>query len=469
MSGYAFWLYVLNPPGERNAQAASQETAIAAGESSEPALPVEEGPGAELISRAQKQFRSDQHEEALKTLKLAQGESPNVAGSLIRHAEVALAEIGSCRLAGLGHPRPFDSAAPASHARIVQTGKGILAMWTDSHQDPKRRNVYSAVLDDSLRRISPVRNATPEATTAIHPAITPLPDGYATLYWDSAKDDPGVYVRAIESDGRIRTPARLLSGQKKDQYFPTLTVLPGGDLLSVWSEKVGADGHSNIVVRQLSRELEPKGPPHAVTNIKGAEATQPFARVFGETLFIAYRHLITGQTSEIRLLRIPLSSEALSEGIAAVDPEAQFAGESITLRSQPRQAEPSMTCDQSGCIVVWDDESSGAFAGFVPPDQTAPLWHRQFSTKGKRPIVARNRDGEAAIAYFAGDRLFIAPVNRDGIGAPSVVSRVSGFQPTPHLVAGQEPGEWLIAWRDFEAGHLEIFVARAHCSPSLEH
>ncbi len=127
-----------------------------------------------------------------------------------------------------------------------------------------------------------------------------------------------------------------------------------------------------------------------------------------------------------------------------------------------------MTCDQTGCLVVWDDEGGGAYAGYVPLNQNAPLWHREFSTKGKRPIIARGADGQAAVAYFAGDRLFIAPIDRDGMGAPSVVSRVSGFQPTPHLVAGRNPGEWLIAWRDYEAGHLEVFVARAHCSPPEE-
>jgi serine/threonine-protein kinase len=160
-----------------------------------------------------------------------------------------------------------------------------------------------------------------------------------------------------------------------------------------------------------------------------------------------------------------LESGVLKKGITPHDSEDRFAGHNILLRSEPRQAEPSMICDGSGCLVVWDDETGGAFAGFVPPGGEAPLWHREFSTKGKRPVVARSDDGGAAVAFFAGDRLFIAPVDRDGIGDPSVLSRVSGFQPQPSLVSAGNPGEWLIAWRDYEAGHLEVFVARAHCSP----
>ncbi len=466
LSGYAFWLYVLNPPGAEGDEQSTQAQIAAPAEQAKKLVPVEEGPGAELINRAQKQFRSDQHEEAIATLESAKGESPNVAGSLIRHARVALEDIGgACRLAGIGRPRPFDVGDPASHARIAVGKDGILAMWTDAHQDPKRRNVYSALLDDSLRRVSPVRNVTPEATSAIHPALTPLHDGFATLYWDSAKKEPGVFVRAIYADGRIRTPARLLSSEKQDDYFPTLALLPGGALLSVWSAKIAPDGNSNIVARHLDQDLSPQGEPVALTALTSGDATQPYARVFGDTLFISYRYLVPRKTSEIRLLRIPLGAEALKSGVQHEAGADRAAGSSITLRTQPRQAEPSMTCDKDGCLVVWDDEGGGAFAGFVPPDQDAPLWHREFASKGKRPVVARNAEGTSAVAYFAGDRLFIAPVSRDGIGKPSVISRVSGFQPSPSLVAGQAPGEWLVAWRDYEAGHLEIFVARAHCSP----
>lgn len=467
LSGYSFWIYALHP-----AAGADDRAGIAQGLSSEGSAlhsePIEKGPGAELINRAQQELRSDQYEQALKTLELAKGENPNIAGSLIRHANVAGEEVGTCRFAGLGRPRPFSVDAPASHARIAYGKDGILAMWTDTHQDPKRRNVYAALLDEALRRVSPVRNVTPEATTAIHPALTALPEGFATLYWDSGDSEPGVYVRAIDPDGRIRSAARLLSGEKRDKYFPTLTVLPGGDLLGVWSERSDASGRSAIVARRLGHDLAPQGETVPLTALSSGDASQPFARVFQNTLYIGFRYLLPGQTSEIRLLRIPLSNAPLDRGVAAVPGEDRWLGESITLRKDPRQAEPSMTCDESGCLVVWDDEAKGAFAGFVPEGQDTALWHREFSTDGARPIIARSPSGETAVAYFAGDRLLLAPIGRDGVGQPSVISRVSGLQPPPTLVSGLHPGEWLLAWRDFEAGHLEVFVARAHCSPQKE-
>ena len=468
LSGYAFWLYVLNPASGHSVfdhAAFSEPRSVA--ETQQTLQPIEQGPGAELINKAQQQFRSDQHEEALATLELARGENPNIALSLIRHANVALEETGSCRLAGIGRPRPFNVEVPASHARIALGSEGILAVWTDSHQDPKRRNVYAAVLDDSLRRLSPVRNVTPEASSAIHPALTPAALGFAALYWDSGSGTPGVYVRAISADGRIKTPARLLSAEKKEKYFPNLAVLPGGDLLSVWSEKQG--NRAAIVVSRLNSELQPQGKPIALTSLSRGDATQPFATVWGNQLFVSYRYEQGTQTTEIRLLRIPLDSGIFSgESLATVVDEDSWAGESITLRSQPKQAEPSMVCDGEGCLVVWDDENGGAFAGYVPANQNATLWHREFSTKGKRPVVARNAKGDITVAYFAGDRLFLAPAGKDGMGEPSVISRVSGFQPSPTLIAGETEGDWLMSWRDYEAGHLEIFVARAHCSPPAE-
>src|SRR5690606_3701398 len=229
-----------------------------------------------------------------------------------------------------------------------------------------------------------------------------------------------------------------------------------------------------IVARKLDRkQLAPLGNPVPLTAFRKGEATQPFARVFGDTLYIAYRYLVTGSTSEIRLMRIPLGEKSgdggiLSKGVEPHASEDRAAGKTVVLRTQPRQAEPSMVCDSDGCLVVWDDEAAGAYAGFVPQDQEQPLWHRQFSAKGKRPTVARSASGQAAVAFYAGDRLFISPVDRDGIGKPSVISRVSGFQPQPSLVEGTEPGEWLVAWRDYEAGQLEIFVARAHCTATGE-
>jgi serine/threonine-protein kinase len=467
MAGYGFWLFVEHPASAELDGATSLTATTPKEAASSAPEPTERGPGAEVIARAQVLLRADQAAAAIELLQAARGESPNVAGSLIQHAKVALeeGEAGPCQLAGLGRPRPFEVMSPASNARISHGSAGVLVAWTDSHQDPQRRNVYATLVDDALRRVGAVRNVTPEATSAIDPALIPLPDGYAIVYWDAGGRVPGVYVRAVESDGRIRTPARLLSGDgaEKDRFFPSVTPLPGGRLLAVWSERRGEDGRAELVARLLSRTLEPEGEPVALTALVRGDAHEPAAELFGDMLYVAYRYEEDRSPSEIRLLRIPLADPALERGVIPHIEDDRVAGESVTLRVAPRQAAPSLTCDGTGCLVTWDDEALGAFAGFVPHDQGMALWFREFSSKGKRVSIARSRSGQSAMAYFAGDRLFLALVSRDGVGQPSVVSRVSGFQPSPTLVAGSAPGEWLVAWRDFEAGHLEIFVARAQC------
>jgi len=474
-AGYVGWLYLRGGDGQSLAMESDSAVSPSSGDQAAQLEPAEKGPGAELIGRGQALLRTDKDDEAFRAFEAARGENPNVAGSLLNHSKVAREEneTGPCDLTGIGRPRPFDVVAPASHARITLSKDGFLAAWTDAHQDERRRNVYATLLDDALRRVGPVRNVTPEASSAIEPSFIPMADGYAVVYWDSASAQPGVYVRAIEWDGRIKTPARLLSADKKDKYFPSVTPHPGGELIAVWSEQAEAQGKLQLVARRLDRELVPTGDPVHLTALVSGSASQPYATVYGEWLYVAYRFDPSPQRSEIRLLRVRLDEAARGTAPPAPptgDQQADQAvpdravGQTIVLRSHPKQAEPSLACDADGCLVTWDDETAGAYAAYVPHGQDTVLWHREFSTKGKRPVLAQDGSGHVAAAYFAGDRLLLALVTRDGINSPSVISKVSGFQPGPKLVAGRAPGEWLISWRDFEAGHLEIFVARAQCS-----
>ena len=50
-----------------------------------------------------------------------------------------------------------------------------------------------------------------------------------------------------------------------------------------------------------------------------------------------------------------------------------------------------------------------------------------------------------------------------GVGAPTRIARISGEQPAPSITAGTKPGEWYVAWLDYETGHLEPYAARVLC------
>lgn len=425
-------------------------------------LPIEKGPGAEAINQAQALLKNDETREALKLLSDARGENPNVAGSLIAHAEVALDPKGPCQLASLGRPRPFDVVAPASTPRIAVGPHGLVVAWSDGHLDPKRRNIHFATLDDALRRVSPLLTVSPESEMAISPLLERTKSGFALFYWDSGSQ-PGVYARQLGDDGRILSKPVLLSDQKKDKYFPTVVPKGDGGFWALWSELTPAG--RQIAAIEVSPSLSPIGATRLLTAHEQGDATEPTGTIAGGRLFVTYQLRQKRGDSKIILLRIPLTAKELGVGVEPRPSVDVTAGEMVVVRDSPKQAEPSATCDDAGCIVVWDDEPSGAFSAFVPHGATAPLWHNEFSSKGKRPTIARASDGRALVAFFAGDRLLVQGADRNGLGPPSVISRVSGFQPSPHLIAGRTKGEWLITWRDFEAGHLEVFVARAMCKP----
>jgi serine/threonine-protein kinase len=124
-------------------------------------------------------------------------------------------------------------------------------------------------------------------------------------------------------------------------------------------------------------------------------------------------------------------------------------------------AEPHLACTNDGCFIAWDDEKAGAVAAYVDREK-GPLWHREFSRKGSRPSVSRD-DRSAVVAWFEDSRLRFASLGRDGVGKPTTLSRVSGFQPNPDLAHGDVPGQWYIAFRDYESAHLEAFALRADC------
>ncbi len=424
--------------------------------------PIEKGPGADAINQAQALFKNDETREALKLLADARGENPNVAGSLIAHAEVALDPKGPCQLAALGRPRPFEAVAPASSPRIALGPQGLVVAWSDGHIDPKRRNIHLATVDDALRRVTPLLNVSPESEMAISPLLERTKSGFALFYWDSGSQ-PGVYARQLGDDGRILSKPVLLSDQKKDKYFPTVVPKGDGGFWALWSELTPVG--RQIAAIEVGPDLSRVGSTRLLTAHEQGDATEPTGTMAGGRLFVTYQLRQKKGDSKVILLRIPLTAKELTSGVEARAGADVTAGEMIVLRDSPRQAEPSVTCDVAGCIVVWDDETSGAFSAFVPHDAIAPLWHNEFSSKGKRPTIARASDGHALIAYFAGDRLLVQSANQSGLGPASVISRVSGFQPSPHLIAGRSRGEWLITWRDFEAGHLEVFVARAMCKP----
>jgi serine/threonine-protein kinase len=241
----------------------------------------------------------------------------------------------------------------------------------------------------------------------------------------------------------------------------------------VWEEEFEGST-SDLVARRLGPELEPKSGPLRLTSLRppsgpARQPRTPSAVVHNGQLMLAFARDMGAQRVQVMLQTIALDDPALATGIVRrgkggggpkKSDEVLGTMKSVSPAGS-RNAQPRLACTDAGCFVVWDDEKAGGLMAFVDKER-GPLWHREFGNKGADPGIGRDERG-LAVTWYEGSRLKLAPLARDGLGTPSVVSRVSGLQPPPDIVQGPNAGEWYIAFRDYEAAHLEIFAIRVEC------
>ena len=112
--------------------------------------------------------------------------------------------------------------------------------------------------------------------------------------------------------------------------------------------------------------------------------------------------------------------------------------------------------------MAWDDQKAGAHVAFYSGTNGEIIWRRDLGPKTVSPALALS-GSDVAIAWYDASRVRLAKLSRDGVSAPTMLGHVSGYQPSPNLIPGSKPGEWVVGFRDFEAGQHEGFVARAEC------
>jgi serine/threonine-protein kinase len=478
LGAYAAWLYVVHPPPETRAAVASPAPAASASAAAARRLePAERESYALQIGAAQERLGKGEANNAVTLFREAFANGgTSVARSLLAHAEAAFeSPDGKCKLSGLGRPRPFELGSPASRPTLVQTQAGSVTAWVDNHVDSSRRQAFSVLLDPALRRATPPRLVTPEAESVRHPQLISTGDRIAFIYWDGAGEEPGVYVRMLDPDGRIAGPTRRISAVRRHEFNPALTRAEDGSFWAVWEEELGG-GATDLMGRHLGAALEPLSDAVRLTALVPRRGVVTSASKADIAISRGRLHVIftqeRGQRQQIMLLNVALSDAALASGLGLDDigPNAKrrptqdrYVGTAVSIGTPyGKSAQPRLACSTTGCFAVWDDEKRGAFAAFIDPESGQALWHREFASKGQRPALAATAT-EVVVAYYDNLRVKLARLDRDGIGPPSSVARVSGYQPYPAIVAGPEPGQWYISWRDYEAGHYEAFVARAQC------
>lgn len=475
LGAYAIWLYVLHPPGQ---QKTVQPVTPKAKPTAQPITPAaasaaraaETEAYSQKISRGQELLASGDGKASLEVFKDALKGGAAVARSVLSHMSVAIEEpSGPCKLTGISRPRPYLIDVPVSRPTLLHSSEGTVFVWIDNHVDPKKRQAYGVLLDDALRRTSAEVPLTPEASSARQAQLLPAGDKHALLWWDDAGNEPGVFARLITHDAHIAGPAHRISEAKKGDLFAGLTA-SNGKFWAVWQEEVDK-GSTDIMARELDAELQPTSDPIRLTVIAPAKgsttaASTPTVAVQNGHLYVAFSVNRGSEQMQVYVQRIALNDPALKTGLVPSKKTAgkeRFLGQAQLMSGKGgKNTAPSLTCATEGCYVAWDDEKGGASVAFVDKDKGQMLWRRELPAKVVRPAVAAN-GSNAVISWFDESRLRIAQLSRDGLGAVTSLSRVSGFQPQPDVAAGDKPGQWYISWRDYESAHHEVFALRTEC------
>jgi serine/threonine-protein kinase len=400
--------------------------------------------------------------------------------TLLDHLNVAIAGASdakaSCKLTGLARPRSYDLGAaqpvrPIASGRpdIIYSAHGAVLTWTDPHEGAE--HAYTVVLDESLRdRIDPV-DVTPEGTQVVKPELTRAGEGFVLSYTDARGNEPGGHARFLDADGHIKGPLVAISPTPRPgSSAPAIARAPDGTSYAVWSEE-GSGDSEDLFLRRLSTTLEGQGDPIRVTDLVPAGPSRPRARIpsiaiDAAGLLLAYR-VERDPIRSVYAMHLPLGDalkglEAPKKGAAKVD---RAIGEPTLVNTDKSKSDgPSMACGGGACFLTWYIEGTGgASAALVDPIKAQPLWRNKFSRTGTHPAIAVSSTGQAQVVWFEGGKIMTAPVNHDTVGPPSRIARISGDQPMPSITAGSKPGEWYLAWLDYETGHLETYAARVLC------
>ena len=346
---------------------------------------------------------------------------------------------------------------------------GVVA-WTDAHEGAE--HAYAVALDGALRDVTTPVDVTPEGTAVGHAELRSAGNQFVLYFTDTRGAEAGLHARFLEADGRIGGPSVTISvtAPRTANVLASLATAQDGSFYALWTDEVDADSE-DILLRHLSSSLDPTGAPVRVTDLAPqgpgkARAHSPSAAVSGNALLVSYRlehepqHLIQ---------QIRLALDATGTGLESTKTTEKHTdrsiGEVALVNSDKSRADsPVLSCGGGVCVVVWHGElGGGASAAFIDPARPQPLWRKRFARSGSHPSVAVSGGGQAQVVWYEGGKLATATITRDGVGPPTHFARVSGEQPPPSISTGDQPGDWLISWLDYEAGHLEAYAARIRC------
>jgi serine/threonine-protein kinase len=480
---YLGWTQLLSPGGDPHLAGSTLPSASAPPVTTDNSVnkPPPSPPPAPLmpwvaqVLEAQQAIATGDLKSAGELLKRAHTSSGNgLPRTMLEHLAVATANNAdpksTCRVTGLARPRSYDLVS--SQIKPVNAGRPVIALgprgpvmsWTDAHEGAE--HAYSVALDASLRNaIDPV-DVTPESTQVIRPELVRAGDKLVLVYSDARGPEAGVHLRFLTGEGRIDGSAlALFPTAKSGTFWPSAARAADDSLYVTWVEEGDPDSE-DLFLRRLSATLEPQGPAVRLTDLSGtgkSRARSPSLVADGGALLLAFRQ----ERDPLRLiqqLRIPI--DEANKGLekkpgSKVD---RNVGEEALVNTDKAKGDaPALACGGGSCFLSWHVEGGGASAAFLDPSRAQPLWRKKFSPRGGHPAVAVSTTGQGQIVWFENRQVLTAAITREGLGPASRVARISGDLQTPSITAGAQPGEWYLAWLDYETGHLEAYAARVLC------
>ncbi len=436
--------------------------------------PLEKEPWALQIGSAQEWLAKGDAKHAVTMFREAlEGHGSGLTLNLVAHAEAILENKGRpCTVTGLGRPRPFSVDTPSTRPTVLVTKVGAVVAWADTHQDARRRQAYSVVLDAELRRVSAPHLITPEFAGVMHPQLFAAGKRVGLVFTDTGTTTAGVYVRLLEADGRIAGPPIRVSADVGGQYSPAAIQIADGVYWVLWEGRISSK-RDDLVARRLDENLEPVSPPLPWTAFspETGNVSRPHAAMFGSNRLIAVFSLRLQRSGRIVALDVPYQGRGPGAGVAAPPGGGArdvYLGEQIPISTDFGLFDQArVACDATGCFIAWDNERGGATVSFVDMAAKRVTWRQELGKKGSRPALA-SAGGQIMLAWYDSSRVQLARITREGVSPPTAVGKVSGFQPYPSVTPGAAEGEWYVSWRDYESGHLEAFVARARCSDASQ-
>lgn len=376
----------------------------------------------------------------------------------------------TCKLRGLGRPRTYDLVEDkvriiaASRPSIAIGPQGPVVVWTEQRDNVE--GAFSVALDESLRARSDAIAVTPEGQAIGRPELVRSGDRLVLTYWDATGAEAGVHVRLLDSAGRIAGPPVKVAQNVLGVSWPAVTPM-GDGFVAVWVESTDRNT-DDIFARRLTHDLTVEGDPFRLTMLRPsppikARARFPTVAFHRGALHVAFR-LEREADRRVEHLVVPEAEVKAPKELPLAKQEDQTLGKMELINTDRGRADqPSIACGDATCFLVWNDEGGDGWAAYFDKGSPMPLWRKRFARSAKHPAVAMAKDGAAQIFWFEGSKVMTSPIDRDGATSPSKIARVSGDQPLPSVTAGTKPGEWYVAWLDYEAGHLEPYVARVGC------